>query len=244
MNTLILAGRILQQLRRDKRFFALSIVAPLIIIYLLKIFFDSIEGPFPTGRFLMPISCFIVHFLSFILCAIVLVRERTAGTLERMFINGLTRTQIIGGYILGYAGLATLQAVAVQTEVLILFDLDYSSLQIFWLFAVTWLLALVSVLLGIFVSTFARNEGQVFPFIPLIILPSVFLSGMIVDVDKLPIWAQYVGKGLPLHYANNMVQEVIKTEMDMSIIWKNGGILILYAAILMFIASRTLKDVD
>lgn len=93
---------------------------------MLKLFFDTMPPGFAVARYAVPVSAFLVHFLAFLLCALVLVQERTAGTLERMFINGFGRAEIIGGYVLGYLGLATLQAVAALTEVLLLFQLSYS----------------------------------------------------------------------------------------------------------------------
>src|SRR5687768_9830968 len=116
--TLVIARRVLIQLRGDKRLLVLSIVAPLAIVYLLKLFFDTMSSGVVVARFAVPVAAFLVHFLAFLLCAIVLVRERSQGTLERMFINGFTRTQVICGYLLGYLGLATLQAGAALTEVL------------------------------------------------------------------------------------------------------------------------------
>ena len=186
MNALIITKRVLKQLQGDRRFLALSIIAPLIVIYFLKLLFDAFPPIVPITNFTIPIGALIVHFLSFLLCAILLVQERTRGTLERMLISGYKRTSIIGGYTLGYLGLATIQAAAVLFESLWLFDLKYSKETIFILFIVIWLLAVVSVMLGIFVSTFARHEGHVLPFIPLIILPSVFLTGLIIDIDALP----------------------------------------------------------
>ena len=246
MHVFIIGKKVLKQLWQDKKFFALSIIAPLIIIGFFKLFSDAMPAfpPFPKARYAIPISAFIVHFLSFILCAIVLVQERTAGTLERMFVNGVKKTSIIGGYTIGYFSLATLQALAVLIETLWLFDLSYNKEIIFLLFLVIWLLAIVSVMLGIFISTFARNEGQVFPFIPLIILPSVFLSGLILDVNALPDWAQIVGKCFPLYYANNIIQEIIKPEHAISSILGDFVILTSYAFVLLIIASFTLKDVD
>ena len=246
MHTIIIGKKVLKQLRQDKRFFALSIVAPLIIIGFFKLFADSMPAmpPFPTARYAMPISAFVVHFLSFILCAIVLVQERTAGTLERLFVNGVNKTSIIGGYTMGYFSLATLQALVVLTETLWLFDLSYDKEIIFMLFLVIWLLAIVSVMLGIFVSTFARHEGHVFPFVPLIILPSVFLSGLILEVTALPPWAQVLGHCFPLYYANNIIQEIIKPEYSIHNTLGDYLILFGYAFGLLIIASFTLKDVD
>src|SRR2546430_4334873 len=182
---LAVAQRVVTQLFHDRRLLGLSIVAPLVIVYFLKLSFDTMPPGFPVARYAVPAAAFLVHFLAFLLCAIVLVQERTAGTLERMFINGFTRTQIIGGYLLGYLGLATLQALAALAEVLLLFRLAYGFGTLLTLFVVVWLLAIASVMLGIFISTFARHEGQVFPFIPLIIVPSVFLSGFLINVNLL-----------------------------------------------------------
>lgn len=244
MNTLIIAKRVLKQLQGDKRFLALSIIAPLIIIYFLKLLFDAFPPTVLITNFTIPLSAFIVHFLSFILCAIGLVQERTRGTLERMLISGFRRTSIIGGYTIGYFGLATLQASAVLFESLWLFDLNFTTETIFILFIVIWLLAIVSVMLGIFVSTFARHEGHVFPFIPLIILPSVFLTGLIIDTDALPGWAAFIGKCLPLYYAVNIIDEIIKPEYSLRNTYLDFAILAGYILLLWILASFTLRETE
>jgi ABC-2 type transport system permease protein len=158
---------------------------------------------------MMPFAAFIILFLSFLLCAFVLVQERTSGTMERAFVSGYRRAELIGGYIIGYLGLITLQAVVVTFSVLFLFDLGYDAPTVGLLLVVNWQLAIVSVMLGIFVSTFTRHERHIFPFIPLIILPAFFLSGMLVAVDQLPNWAQLFSWLSPLRYANDAIQEII-----------------------------------
>ena len=242
--TIAVARRVLTQLLHDRRLLALSVVAPLVIVYFLKLFLDTMPGGFPLARYAVPVAAFLVYFLAFLLCAIVLVRERSAGTLERMFINGYRRSEVIGGYLLGYLGLATFQAVVAVAEVLLLFGLSYDAATLLALVAVVWLLAIASVMLGIFVSTFARNEGQVFPFIPLVIVPSVFLSGLLVDVDQLPGWAAWLGHLFPMLYANNVIQEVIKPGGSFGHVWGNAAILAGYSAILLLLASRTLREVE
>ncbi|BBL80988.1 hypothetical protein RxyAA322_28420 [Rubrobacter xylanophilus] len=242
--TLAVGGRVVRQLLRNPRFLGLSIVAPLVIVYFLKLFFDTFPAGFDTDRYAVPAAAFIVHFLAFLLCAIALVQERTAGTMERMFVNGYRRAEIIGGYVLGYLGLATFQAAVALGEVLWLFELDYDADVLAALFAVVWLLAIASVMLGIFVSTFARREGQVFPFVPLIILPSVFLSGFLVDVDELPEWAEWLGHGFPMLYANNVIQEMIEPGGELSDVWTNFAVLAGYGAALLLLASLTLREVE
>jgi ABC-2 type transport system permease protein len=244
MRTFVVAQRVVKQLLHNPRFLVLSIVGPLVIVYFLKVFFDTLPPTFDVARYAVPVAAFIVHFLAFLLCAIALVQERTAGTLERMFVNGFRRTEIIGGYVLGYLGLATFQAAVVLTEVIWLFELDYEAQTLVTLFLVVWLLAITSVMLGIFVSTFARRESQVFPFIPLIALPSVFLSGLLVDVDLLPTWAEWLGHIFPLFYANNVIQEVIQPTGILEDVWGNLVVLAGYGVTLLLLASLTLREVE
>lgn len=150
-HSFIIGRRVIAQLKGDKRFLALSLIAPLIIIYLLKILFDivapapiklpnipGIPSPsmpvFSSEKYILPASAFIVHFLSFVLCAILLVQERTRGTLERMIISGFSKTSIISGYTIGYFGLATLQSVLVITEAILLLILIFLSKQFSFFF--------------------------------------------------------------------------------------------------------------
>ncbi|MDN5698094.1 MAG: ABC transporter permease [Rubrobacter sp.] len=244
MQTFVVARRVLKQLLHNPRFLALSIIAPLVIIYFLKLFFDTMPQGFDVARYAVPVAAFLVHFLAFLLCAIALVQERTAGTLGRMFINGFKRPQIIGGYVLGYLGLATFQAIVALAEAIWLFELDYDAGTLATLFGVVWLLAIASVMLGIFVSTFARHEGQVFPFIPLVIVPSVFLSGLLVDIEELPEWAEWLGHVLPLFYANNVIQEMISAGGSVGNVWGNLVVLAGYGAALLILASFTLREVE
>ncbi len=244
MRTFVVAQRVVKQLLHNPRFLVLSIVGPLVIVYFLKVFFDTLPPTFDVARYAVPVAAFIVHFLAFLLCAVALVQERTAGTLERMFVNGFRRTEIIGGYVLGYLGLATFQAAVVLTEVIWLFELDYEAQTLATLFLVVWLLAIASVMLGIFVSTFARRESQVFPFIPLIALPSVFLSGLLVDVDLLPTWAEWLGHIFPLFYANNVIQEVIQPTGILEDVWGNLVVLAGYGVALLLLASLTLREAE
>jgi ABC-2 type transport system permease protein len=243
-HTFTVARRVVKQLLHNRRFLALSILAPLVVIYLFKLSFDTMPSGFDTARYAVPIAAFFVHFLAFLLCAIVLVQERTAGTLERMFINGFRRTEVIGGYVLGYLGLATFQAVVALTEVIWLFELDYDEETLATLFVVVWLLAIASVMLGIFVSTFARHEGQVFPFVPLIIVPSVFLSGLLMDVDELPEWAEWLGHALPLFWANDVIQEIIEPGGTLENVWGSFVVLAAYSVVLLVLASLTLREVE
>jgi len=244
--TLVITQRVYQQLLKDRRFLALSIVAPLLIIFFLKVTLDALSpgGTALTNGYVMPVVATITFFLAYLLCSLSLVRERTRETLARMFVNGFRRNEIVAGYLLGFAGLATLQALLALIEANLIFSLSYSLSKEASLFLVIWLLAIISVALGILFSNFARNEGQVLPFIPLVLLPSIFLSGILTrGVDNLPGWAQVVSVIIPLRYTGDIIQGLIA---DKSLSDELGTLLVLlgYGIVLMGAATLTLREYD
>ena len=205
----VVAGRVLNQLRRDHRFVGISLMFPLIIIYFIKVVFDALAAPsFNISVYVVPYAAFIVHFITFILTAIVLVRERTSGTLARMFVSGYNQIEIISGYLLAYSVLATIQSLLVLIELNWIFELGYDAGQLGSIYLIMWMLAIISMAIGMLVSNFARNEGQIFPFIPLVIL-SVILSGILLPIEKLPEWAQVLSYLTPLYYVNEVLQKLI-----------------------------------
>jgi len=214
IKTINIISRIWKQLIKDRRYLALTALAPLIAIIFLKVTLDALSpAASPASsedKFIMPIIAALVFFFAYLLCTLSLVQERTQETLSRMFVVGYKRWHIIIAYLTSFALLSTIQTFLVFGEAYYIFNLNFSLEKIVSLFIVVWLLSVIAVALGILVSNFARNEQQVFPFIPLVLLPTVFLSGILTQgVDKYPDWARYISYLIPLRYANNIIKGLI-----------------------------------
>ena len=245
-NTLAITERVLRQIRRDKRYVAMVLLIPLAVVGMLYIFFDSVEvppwAPFHPQTFVIPVGAFLVHFLTYILSAIVLVRERSQETLGRMFINGYRRMEIIGGYVLAYSILATIQCLIVLIAIEAFFDLGYDLWTMIQIYVVIWLLAVLSVALGVFVSNMARNEGQVIPLIPPVIILSAFFSGMLVPVADLPNWISWLSVFTPMYYANNSIQYLIEASGAVTNVLSSAAVLPLYGVALLLLSTWTLRE--
>jgi len=241
--TSVVAGRVLNQLRRDHRFVGISLLFPLIIIYFIKVVFDVLAAPsFNISVYVVPYAAFIVHFITFILTAIVLVRERTAGTLARMFVSGYSPIEIVIGYLLAYSVLATAQSLLVLLELNWIFELGYAYGQLGSIYLIMWILAIISMAIGMLVSNFARNEGQVFPFIPLVLL-SVILSGIILPIEKLPEWVQVLSYLTPLFYVNEVLQNLI-VGGGLYDDWAQLIGLLVYGLVVVGMATLSLRESD
>ena len=244
-NANLIAARINRQFIRDRRFLAMSFIVPLLLMLLIKYIFDSLPGLVRLGvrisDYAILFAAYLVHFLAYVLSTIVLVRDRVSGTLDRMFVYGYRRREIVLGYVAGYSTIAAGQTALVLFLTGYLFDVDL--LPDLGAVIVTMLaLAVVSVGLGVFASNFARNEGQVFPFIPMVSLPSALLSGIAIPIDDLPRFLQWLSYLVPLRYAAEILQGVLVRGDSFFSMWQPFLALAGVGVALVACASLTLRE--
>src|SRR5207248_10698179 len=122
-------------------------------------------------------------FFVFLLTSVAFLRERSQGTIERVMVSPLKRTELVMGYICGFMLFALIQSLLILLFVVFALRVHYSC-NLTLVFLVAVLLTIGSVNLGIFLSTFAQNEFQVIQFIPLVFGIQVFLSGILCPVAQ------------------------------------------------------------
>ncbi len=150
---------------------------------------------------------FFIFFFTFIISGVAFVRERTTGTLERMMTTPLGRVELVLGYTLAFAVVVFLQATLVAAVAVKLLGMMLVG-SFFWLLVICLLLAATAMTLGMFISAFATSEFQVFQFIPLVIVPQVFFSGLF-PLESMAPWLRGIGKALPLTYGADTMRAVM-----------------------------------
>jgi ABC-2 type transport system permease protein len=78
-------------------------------------------------------------------------------------------------------------------------------------------------------------------FIPLIIIPQIFLCGLFIQVSQLPEYLQWIAKFLPLTYGVEGIKSLMLEGQNLLDIGKDVGILAAYAAGLLVLAALTLR---
>ncbi|WP_433221724.1 ABC transporter permease [Microtetraspora malaysiensis] len=205
--TLATAGRILAQLRHDRRTLALLVGVPSVLMILLRYVIDDPASFDRLGPTLLGIFPFIVMFM---VTSITTQRERATGTLERLMAGPLGRFDLLLGYALAFGAVA-----AAQVTVVLAISLTWLGLEVA---GSVWLLVLVAVLdsllgmaLGLFFSAFARTEFQAVQFMPAVVLPQSLLCGLVVPRDAMASWLERLSDVMPLSYAVEAMQEVART---------------------------------
>lgn len=173
---------------------------------------------------------FVVFFFVFLISGMALLKERTSGTLERLLATPVKRSEIVYGYMLSYGFIAILQTAVVVLAAIWLLDVEVVG-NLFHVIIVNVVLALVALAFGILLSTLAKSEFQMMQFIPLVIIPQLFFSG-IIPLSSMGDWAQTVGKFLPLTYSGNAMSQIILYGRGIGDILPNIGLLLIFLVIL------------
>ncbi|WP_019377195.1 ABC transporter permease [Virgibacillus halodenitrificans] len=172
---------------------------------------------------------FFVFFFVFLIAGISLLKERTSGTLERLMATPIKRYEIIAGYLVGFGIFAFIQTIIIVFYSI--YVLDIVHIGSIWLVILTnILIALVALSLGTLLSSFAASEFQMMQFIPLVIVPQIFFTG-IFPMEGMAGWLQSLGKIMPLFYASDALKGVMYKGFTFQDIAVDLFILLIFAAL-------------
>lgn len=182
---------------------------------------------------------FFVFFFVFLISGVSFLRERTGGTLERLLATPIRRWEIVVGYILGF-GLFTM----IQSALIAWYAIHVLGMMMagsFWyVLLVTLLLAITALTFGTFLSAFASNEFQMIQFIPLVIVPQVFFSGLF-NMDTMSVWLRWLGKCMPLSYGADALRNIMIRGQGWADIAADVYVLLAFSFVIMLLNVLALK---
>lgn len=178
----------------------------------------------------------LIFFFVFLVAGIAFLQERTTGTLEKLLSAPIKRGEIVLGYMLGYGLITVVQTIIVSLFVIYVLDIMLVG-SLLLVLAVTFLTALCALTLGILLSTVANSEFQMMQFIPLVIVPQIFLCGLF---DLSGVW-NAIGHFVPLYYSAEALREVMLRGGGLMDIGLDLLVLTLFCFLFMFANIKVLK---
>jgi len=236
-NTLTIARRIINQLVRDRRTIALLVIVPLVIASLVGV---AVPDKSMLDYTAPAILAVLILFFGFILTGISFYRERSQGTLERLMASPVSRLDIVGGYLLGFLLFALIQTLILFFYLIYVLDISYQG-ELWQILVFQVVIGIGAVCLGTFFSIFAKNEFQMIQFVPLIIVPQIFLCGLLWPVSQMPKYLQWLANVLPLTYGVDGIRAMMLQGQNLVDIGKDVGVLAAYAVGLLILAAVTLR---
>ena len=236
--TLAITERIIRQMLRDRRSIGLLILGPLIVMSLVG--FSLVEEGDVLDRVAPGLLAVFVLFFTFILTGVGFLRERAQGTLERLQTTLVGSFDIMLGYMLGFLLFAVVQAAVILAFTIFVLRIEYVG-SLWEIGAILFLVVTVAVSMGIFISSFANNEFQVVQFIPIVLAPQIFLSGVIIPVEQMPTLFEWFSVVLPLTYAVDALREIMLRGTGLAELWPNLVALGVFSLALLTAAVGTLR---
>lgn len=145
------------------------------------------------------IAGMILVFVGTVITSLGVVRERAAGTLEQLAVMPFRPRDVLAGKIAPYFVVAAIDMVVVVVAGVVLFDVPFNGSA--WLLALgSTLFLLVTLGIGLLVSSVSQNSGQAIQLALMTLLPQVLLSGLIFPLEAMAVGIRWIAYVLPLTY--------------------------------------------
>lgn len=182
---------------------------------------------------------FFVFFFVFIIAGVSFIRERTTGTLERLLSTPIRKWEIVVGYVIGFGIVTMIQSTIIAAYTIYVLGMMMEG-SFFQLLLIILVLSFTALTLGILISSFANNELQMIQFIPVIIVPQVFFSGLF-NLETISDWLSWIGPVTPLYYAAEALRDVMVRGYGFSDIYIEIAVLFGFAFLFIILNILTLR---
>jgi len=177
----------------------------------------------------------ILVFIGTLITSLGVVRERQTGTLEQLAVMPLRARDVIAGKIAPYLMVAAVDLVLIIAIGMVLFHVPFTgSVATFALGAALFLL--VTLGMGVLISTVSQNQGQAIQLALMIMLPQVLLSGLIFPITSMAVGVRWISYVLPLTYFIEISRGVMLKATPITALGQPLGLLALLAVVVLGLA--------
>jgi ABC-2 type transport system permease protein len=143
-----------------------------------------------------------------IFTALSVTREIERGTMESLLSMPIKPVEIMFGKIVPYVMVGFVQATLIISIGVLLFGVPILG-SLLTLALLSTLFITTNLSIGYTFSTIVQNQLQAMQLSMMFFLPSILLSGFMFPFAGMPVWAQYIGEGLPLTHFVRIVRAIM-----------------------------------
>jgi ABC-2 type transport system permease protein len=186
----------------------------------------------------------ILNFITTLLTASTIVRERERGTIEQLIVTPIRSWELVIGKIAPYVFLGLADAAEVMLIGHFWFAVPVRS-SLGLILITTCILLLSSLGIGLLASTIANTQQEAFLTVLFTILPSVFLSGFFFPLEAMPPFLQWVSYLIPLRYFLIIIRSLMIKGVGLAAIQNEVfGLTVLGIVVMSLAAMRFHKRLD
>lgn len=172
-----------------------------------------------------------------------IVKEQERGNMELLITLPLSSLELMIGKVIPYVFIGFVQLFIILGMGHLLFNIPFGG-SLLALAGATLLFICASLVLGLVLSTIAKNQLQAMQMTIFILLPSILLSGFMFPYEGMPIVAQWLAECLPATHYLRLIRGIVLRDveflaMSRDLIWL-ASFMLLGLAVAAFRFKKTL----
>jgi len=174
----------------------------------------------------------ILYFITAILTATSIVRERERGTIEQLIVTPVRSWELIVGKMLPYVLLGFVDVIEVLLIGHFWFKVPVRG-DLGLILLLSGLFVLSSLGIGLFASTIGKTQQEATLTVMFFMLPSIFLSGFFFPLEAMPKFLQLVSTFVPLRYYLVIIRSLMLKGVGVDAIWTQILAVATFAVVIM-----------
>jgi ABC-2 type transport system permease protein len=194
-----------------------------------------------SANFMIPgMMAVILYFLTSLLTALSIVREREAGTVEQLMVTPIRSVELVIGKVLPYVAVAFFNVLEVLALGVFWFGVPiHGSVVLLLVLSAVFLMTCLGV--GIFVSSVSNTQQEAMLLVFFTLLPSIFLAGYLFPLEAMPGFLQVVSYFIPLRYMVIIMRGIIVKGVGLEVLAGQVGALLIFGIVIMAFAARRFR---
>ena len=186
------------------------------------------------------IMSFVITMITIMLTIVSIVRERTNGTMDRIFASPTKPYEVVLGYMLAFSLISLIQSCLLLGSAILLFNMTIQGSVLLALgFIILYAIGIQG--LGTLLSTVARNEFQAIQLVPLVFVPFILLGGIFWPVEAMPSFIRPLSAAVPLTYAADGLRSIVIRGWGPVEVWKDLVALSVFAVVMVMASMAVTK---
>lgn len=183
-------------------------------------------------NFVPGVVAMVILLICCMMTSVAIVRERETGTMEILLASPLPTIVIVMAKLVPYLVISLLDLAVILCISVFMMNIPMEgSLMLYLLTAFIYILT--ALMLGLLISTLVRTQMTAMLISLLLIIPTIYLSGMVFDIASMPIQAQMVSNIVPAKWFVIASRKIMIEGVEARYVMKE--ILILIAELIVFL---------
>lgn len=188
----------------------------------------------------------IMGLIFILVCAMMtsvsIVREKEMGTMEVLLVSPVRPVKIIFAKMIPYFAISCIVLVTILLLARYLLEVPMSG-GVWGIFALSLLYLMLSLSLGLLVSTIAQKQMVALLISAMVMMmPILMFSGMLFPIENLPKFFQIVSCIVPARWYIDAVRKMMIQGLPIIAVWKNCAILLGMMVVILGVSLRKFND--